>query len=448
MRRTLSLRTWLALALALVAGVPALSFAGAWAAAGRWQAAREQARHDRAVALLRAAPVDTETQRARLAAALSRAGVEADVRVGPFGAADPYAAKRAIVSAPEITTRGLADVKVALKGKQQLERGYRAEDVELDGVRGTLFVRRESAAVRILTGAAAGAVALGLVLALAVTLLRRWVLRPLAQLAADADRVAGGELAIAPVATRAREVAQVGDALQGMAGGLAGALGAQAAADRERRFLLSALAHDLRTPLFILRGSLEAAERGLGDGHLDRAQAKAAHLDRLIGELFAFSRAEYAGGGDELVDVAALARQAAEAAGARADAPGPALVRGDPVALQRILTNLDVDNAVRHGGGDVEVGVRNGDGRVRVEVADGGPGFPDPERAFEPLFRDAGAGGAGLGLAIARRLARAYGGDVTAADRAGGGAVVTLALHAAAPAGAGAPPAPPARRPG
>ena len=442
MRRALSLRTWLALALTLVAGVPALAFAGAWTAAGRWQASREHARRDRAVALLPTAPVDTETQRARLAAALSRAGVEADVRVGPFGAADPSAAKLAMVSAPEITTQGIADVKFAAKGKQALQRDYRAEDVALDGVRGTLFVRRESAAVRSLIAAGAGAVALGLVLALAVTLLQRWVLRPLARLAADADRVAGGELAIAPVATRAREVAQVGDALHGMAAGLAGALGAQAAAERERRFLLSALAHDLRTPLFILRGSLEAAERGLGDGHLDRAQAKAAHLDRLIGELFAFSRAEYAGGGDELVDLAALARQAA---GARA--AGPAFVRGDPVALQRILTNL-VDNAVRHGGGDVEVRVRNGDGRVRVEVADRGPGFRDPERAFEPLFRDDRAGGAGLGLAIARRLARAHGGDVTAANRPGGGAVVTLALHAAAPAAAGAPPAPPARRPG
>jgi signal transduction histidine kinase len=446
--RALSLRTWLALALTLVAGVPALAFAGAWTAAGSWQAARERARHDRALALLRTAPVDTETQRARLAAALSRGGVEADVRVGPFGAADPYTAKLAMVSAPEITTGGLADVKVAIKTKQALQRAYRAEDVELAGVRGTLFVRRDSAAVRTLIAAAAGAVALGLMLALAVTLLQRWVLRPLARLAADADRVAGGELAIAPVVTRAREVTQVGDALHGMAAGLAGALGAQAAAERERRFLLSALAHDLRTPLFILRGSLEAAERGLGEGHLERAQAKAAHLDRLIGELFAFSRAEYAGGGDELVDLAALARQAAEAAGVRAQAPQPLHVRGDAAALQRIVTNL-LDNAVRHGGGGVAVGVRDGGGRVRVEVADEGPGFRDPERAFEPLFRDASAGGAGLGLAIARRLARAHGGDVTAANRPGGGAVVTLvAPRAGAPAAAAAPPARPARRPG
>jgi signal transduction histidine kinase len=432
-RRTLSLRTWLALALTLVLCLPALAFAGAWAAAGSWQAGRERARYQRAVDLLRTAPLDTEAARKKVAARLEALGVEGKLAVGEFAGTPARDVKQALVE--------MQGINVGVD-KQDAQHGYIQRDVQLGNVQGTLLVRRESTAVRILIGAAAAAVALAAVLALAVTLLQRWVLRPLARLAADADRVAGGELAIAPVSTRAREVAQVGDALHGMAAGLAGALGAQAAAERERRFLLSALAHDLRTPLFILRGSLEAAERGLGDGHLERAQAKAGHLDRLIGELFAVSRAEYAGGGEELVDLAALARLLVGA-----PASEPAYVRGDPVALQRILTNL-VDNAVRHGGGDVEVRVRNGDGRVRVEVADRGPGFRDPERAFEPLFRDAAAGGAGLGLAIARRLARAHGGDVTAAGRPGGGAVVTLALHAAAPAAAGAPPAPPARRPG
>src|SRR5262249_33676027 len=147
-----------------------------------------------------------------------------------------------------------------------------------------------------------------------VVLLRRWVLRPLARLAQDAERVAGGELAVEPLPTRAREVAQVGDALHGMAGALREALRSTAAAERERRFMVTAIAHDLRTPLFTLRGSLEALEHGVGDGrYLGRAQAKAEHLDRMVSDLFTFSRLEYARDtvGFAEVDVGALARRAA-----------------------------------------------------------------------------------------------------------------------------------------
>jgi signal transduction histidine kinase len=227
-------------------------------------------------------------------------------------------------------------------------------------------------------------------------------------------------------------VAQVGDALHGMAGALGSALGASVAAERDRRFLVSAIAHDLRTPLFTLRGSLEAIERGIDDGGaLARAQRKADHLDRLVGDLFAFARAEYAEPAFEPIDLAAVARRAAETVepGAiRLDVLGEsAPLDGDPVALQRVLTNL-LENAVRHARSRVDVMVSPG----RVEVADDGPGFApdDLPYVFEPLFRGDRArtgGGAGLGLAIARRLARAHGGEVLAAN-AVTGARVTLTL--------------------
>ena len=171
-------------------------------------------------------------------------------------------------------------------------------DVSTDLVDGTIWVRHAGAAARWAIALGAAGVALAGVLLVAVALLSRWVLQPLAILARDADRIAGGELAVEPVATRAREVAQVGDALSGMAGALETALGASAAGERERRFLVSAIAHDLRTPLFTLRGSLEAIERGIGDPARRRGRSvKADHLDRLVGDLFAFSRAEYARGG-------------------------------------------------------------------------------------------------------------------------------------------------------
>ena len=299
-----------------------------------------------------------------------------------------------------------------------------------------MFVRREGDAARWAIALTAGALGLAAALALAVGLLNRWVLRPLARLAADADRIAGGELAVTPVETRAREVAQVRDALGGMAGALDAALGASAAAERDRRFLVSAIAHDLRTPLFTLRGSLEAIEHGIGNGDaLARAQRKADHLDRLVGDLFVFARAEHArdARGSEEVDLGEIARRAAESV-ELGDVrlvlaiPGPVRAHGDPVALERVLTNL-LDNAIRHAHTRVEVAITPG----RVEVADDGPGFSpdDLPHVFEPLFRGdraRGGGHAGLGLAIARRLARSHGGDVHAANAAAGGARVTVTL--------------------
>ena len=150
-----------------------------------------------------------------------------------------------------------------------------------------------------------------------------------------------------------------------------------------------------------MRGSLEALERGVGDArYLDRAQAKAAHLDRLVSDLFTFSRLEYARDAIafEEVDVAALARRAAEDVEPVAAARGCVVqvramesglaVRGDADALLRVLTNL-LDNAIRHGRGRVVLGARRENGAVRLEVADDGPGFAadDLDHVFEPLFR-------------------------------------------------------------
>jgi signal transduction histidine kinase len=461
MRRPLSLHVWLAVALALVIAVPALAGLAAWAGAGRWQAGREAHRRDQAVAVLRTAALDTPAEREAASRRLGALGVEAqlgatvvdaEIKTDPKIAANPklakdMAAKLALASKPLLETAGF---------QQGLEKtrldSYRQSAISLERVAGVLWVPRESAATRWAIALGAGLAALGAALVVVVVLLRRWVLQPLARLAADAERIAGGELDVEPLPTRAREVAQVGDALHGMARGLGDALRTSTAAEHERRFMVTAIAHDLRTPLFTLRGSLEALERGVGDdGYLDRAQAKAAHLDRLVSDLFTFSRLEYARDAIafEEVDVGALARRAAEDAEPTAAAHGcvlqvrgmesPLAVRGDADALLRVLTNL-LDNAIRHGRGRVVLRAHRENGAVRLEVADDGPGFApdDLDHVFEPLFRSDRAraprtGGTGLGLAIARRLARAHGGDIEAANAPGGGARATLTLPAALP---------------
>jgi signal transduction histidine kinase len=446
--RALSLHVWLALALTFAIAVPAVVGLAAWGIAGRWQAGREERREQAAVAALRGARLDSAASRTDIARRLEALGVEAQLAptiADAKAAPDVRSSKVALAEKPVLDTVAAGDSDV----KQRLAR-YRTATVTLPGVAGQLWVPRESAATRWAIALGAGLVALGAVLALVVLLLRRWVLRPLARLAADAERIAGGELEVEAPETRAREVAQVGAALHGMAGGLRDALRRSAAAERERRFMVTAIAHDLRTPLFTLRGSLEALERGIGDArYLSRAQTKAAHLDRLVTDLFTFSRLEYAREaiGFEAVEVGALVVRAAEDVEPRATAEGcalevrgaegPLVVRGDPDALTRVLTNL-LDNAIRHGGGCVAVGAQRANGSIRIEVADDGPGFApdDLPHLFEPLFRSdrargAATGGTGLGLAIARRLARAHGGDVEAANAPGGGALATVTLPCA-----------------
>jgi signal transduction histidine kinase len=444
--RTRSLHAWLGLALALVIAVPALVGAGAWFGAAAWQHRRDSDREHRALAFLRTARLDTDAQRRTVAARLSRIGVEAQLGATDMGLKSAVVSKAGLAQKPIVLTPALQTENP----KEELQR-YRQSSVALDHVAGALFIRPESTATRWLIALGAGLAALVVAAAVLVVLLRRWVLRPLARLAADADRIAGGELDVEPLPTRAREVAQVGEALRGMAGGLRDALATSAAAERERRFMVTAIAHDLRTPLFTLRGSLEAIERGVGDGrYLDRAQDKAAHLDHLVSDLFTFSRLEYAPDAmaGERVDVAALVRRAADTVEPLAAARGCTLelrgaqdtglaVHGDAEALLRVLTNL-LDNATRHGRGRVELSAQRSNGTVRLDVADDGPGFPpdDLAQVFDPLFRAdrsraAATGGSGLGLAIARRLARAHGGDVHAANDPGGGARATVTLPVA-----------------
>jgi two-component system sensor histidine kinase KdpD len=111
--------------------------------------------------------------------------------------------------------------------------------------------------------------------------------------------------------------------------------------------------------------------------------------------------------------------------------------RFDLAQSQRALANL-LENAIKYGPSDepIELWIARVGDRVRLTVADRGPGIPETERAliFEPFYRSKGArpdvGGAGLGLAIARRIAEAQGGSLTYAPRPGGGSEFRLELPA------------------
>ncbi|HWE14134.1 MAG TPA: HAMP domain-containing sensor histidine kinase [Solirubrobacteraceae bacterium] len=134
------------------------------------------------------------------------------------------------------------------------------------------------------------------------------------------------------------------------------------------RSLVSSIAHDLRTPLFSLRGYLDAIATGIGDpgDRLERARAKAQQIDRLVTGLFAYARADFdkppmlqtTDLADAVTDATAAFELAADQSGVKLQVTAHTghLVRIDPDGFERALANV-IDNALRHTppGGAVEV---------------------------------------------------------------------------------------------
>jgi signal transduction histidine kinase len=296
-----------------------------------------------------------------------------------------------------------------------------------------------------------GVTALGLTLGGIGWFLGRTVLRPLSATSGAARHVAGGDLDIRLPRSRVREVDEVNTAFESMSVALDRSLRQQAELEEERRLFIGAIAHDLRTPLFALRGYLEGLDAGVADTPEKRthyvavAREKADTLERLINDLFDFTRLEYleqAPERDEL-DLAGLLRKVADDMRPLAEANGIAVAfdlpmegchaSGDAHLLTRAIENL-IDNALRYTskGGRVTIGCHATQEGVAFTIADTGPGIPpaDLPHLFTPLFRGESSrnrrtGGAGLGLTIARRILLAHGGDLTAANRPEGGAHFT-----------------------
>jgi signal transduction histidine kinase len=282
-------------------------------------------------------------------------------------------------------------------------------------------------------------------------LARRWVVRPLAALSEAVDAIAGGSAFPGSRPSRVREIDGLEHALAAMDESLHAAAERDLRREEDRRFLISAIAHDLRTPIFLLRGRLEALARGIGDAqsNLRRAEAGGRLLDRLVGDLFAFSMLEYrdARPARERVDLADLFRQTAVGFAPRAaekevaiTADGPEVsTLADEQFLSRVVSNL-LDNAIRHApaGGDVELRWACSNGSIGFTVWNSGDAIPakDLPHLFEPMFRsdrsrNRETGGAGLGLAIARHLIEAHGGTLVAENPPAGGARFAATLPAA-----------------
>ena len=228
-----------------------------------------------------------------------------------------------------------------------------------------------------------------------------------------------------------------------------------ASTDRQRRALVSDVAHELRTPLANVRSHLEAAQDGVLPLDLDLVGSlieESALLERLVADLqdLALADAGMLAIHPEERDAADLAEQAVAAHRARAEAcevdltvsrADPLTVYIDPARLRQALGNL-VSNAIRHtpSGGTVTVAVTGEADAVVFTVSDNGSGIAAEHlpHIFDRFYRTDSAGG-GLGLAITKYLVEAHGGHVTATSAPGEGATFTIRVPPRPPHG----PAPP-----
>lgn len=267
-------------------------------------------------------------------------------------------------------------------------------------------------------------------------------------------RVTAGDLEVSLPRSRISEVDDLNAAFDAMTAELNRSLEQQAQVEQERRLFIAAIAHDLRTPLFSLRGYLEGLDSGVADTpdkrgrYLAIAIEKARTLDTLVANLFDYTRLEYLDQSPQRValDLAELLHDLVEALRPQADAKGLTLglwphdhscrTDADREQLVRAATNL-IDNAIRYtpAGGRIDVACGTADHSVWFTVTDAGPGIDpaDLPHLFRPLYRgdhsrSSTTGGAGLGLAIAHRILTAHRGTLEAGNAPAGGAVFTATL--------------------
>jgi PAS domain S-box-containing protein len=231
-------------------------------------------------------------------------------------------------------------------------------------------------------------------------------------------------------------------------------------ANRAKAEFLAAMSHELRTPLNAVIGYADLIHSGIPEPsppgtlrQVERIRLASRHLLSLIEEVLAFVRLE---ANREVVrsesfdacmvveEVRAVVEPLAAAKGLmlRATAPkGPLPMRGDPGKVRQILISI-LDNAVKFTeAGFIDFDARTEEGYVSFHIRDTGPGIAPEhrERIFEPFWQadqssTRTAGGLGLGLAVAARLARAVSGEISVASEPGRGSVFTVRIPTLQPA--------------
>lgn len=286
-------------------------------------------------------------------------------------------------------------------------------------------------------GAVAGVFALGLGIVLA-----RSAVRPARELTEVAMAAADGDRSLRMEEASNDEFGDMARAFNRMAETIE-------REDRLRRAFSADVAHELRTPLMILRSQIEALQDGvveLDDEALGSLHEETLRMGRLVADLETLASAEAAGFSltSRPTDLAALAKDATREFAGQAESRGVELRSSleeviadvDATRIRQVISNL-LSNALKFTppGGVVTLSVSAQDNTAVIRVADTGPGIPDDElpHVFDRFFRgrDVRAGGSGIGLTVARELVRAHGGELNAITPTAAGAAFEARLPAA-----------------
>ena len=276
-------------------------------------------------------------------------------------------------------------------------------------------------------GIVAGLFALGV-----GVLLAKRAVRPARELTAVAQAAAEGDRSVRLTEATADEFGEMARAFNRMAAEIE-------KEDRLRRVFTADVAHELRTPLMVLRSQVEGMQDGMvrNDAEaLASLHEETLRMARLVDDLETLASAEAAGFSlsPTPTDLAVLARDAAREFAGQAEASGVALrtsldsvvVSVDATRIRQVIANL-LSNALKFtpSGGEVTLAVAERTGGAVVSVRDTGPGIPPEElpHVFDRFFRGKAVrvGGSGIGLTVARELVRAHGGELVASTSSEGG---------------------------
>jgi signal transduction histidine kinase len=290
----------------------------------------------------------------------------------------------------------------------------------------------------------------GIVALIFAIILANQLIKPVRMLTQAADSLAGGKLSTRVKVTGKDEIARLGSSFNAMAENLE-------SVEARKKALTADIAHELRSPLAVQKAQLEAMQDGIVPMTQESLQTvvdQTNFLTRLVDDLRTLALVD---AGElpleiEEVDLQALIGKVVKRFKPQADQQkvklqftqskkhGAVIIKADPDRMTQILGNL-IANALHHTPADgwVKIEVQKSGEKVSVSVRDNGCGIPEGDlpHLFERFYRGdksrnrQNSGSTGLGLSIARNLARVHGGELSANNAEGGGALFVLTLPAA-----------------